>query len=154
MPRGMLTPAAALRTAALLLLVLGIARALGGVVLATAGPAAVDTTRVTPETARLLGAGLIFVGILSGVASIGCMQRRAWGWSLAFVAIALFVADGLLNGAMLFGQPGDRGTMVNVAAAALIAVCLLRGRAALRPVRLPPSPPSSTAPDPRTAPSA
>lgn len=130
-----MSPAAALRTAGLLLLVLGLARAAGGLVLATSGGEAVDSTRVSDETARLLGAGLIFVGLLSAAASVGCMLRRTWGWSLGFVAIVLFVADGLLNGTLLLGRPGDTGTIVNVIAAALIAVCLVRGRASVLPVR-------------------
>lgn len=107
--------------------------------LAISGAEAVDAIRTNDHTTRLLGVGLVFVGTLSIAASVGCMQRRAWGWGLGFAAILLFVADGVLNGMVLFGSPGDRGTMVNVIAAALIAVCLLRGRAALGPERVMPA---------------
>lgn len=100
--------------------------------LASLGPAIVDSTRVGPDTARLLGAGLVLVGLVAAAASIGCMQRQRWGWNLGFVAIVLFVADGLWNGALLFGRPGEGGTIVNIVAAGLILTCLLMGRPALR----------------------
>jgi len=127
-----MSPSLALRTAGLLLLVLGIARAAGGVVLASGGGTVVDSSRVNESTARLLGVGLIVVGLISAIASFGCMQRRRWGWNLGLIAPILFVADGLLNGTLLFGRPGDMGTIVNVIAATMIVVCLGLGKRALR----------------------
>lgn len=127
-----MTPSLALRTGAILLLLLGVIRAAGGVMLAATGPDLVESTRIDETTGRLLGGGLVVVGLVAALASIGCMRRRAWGWGLGLVAIALFVADGLLNGTLLFGRPGDGGTMVNAAAAILILICLLRGKPALR----------------------
>jgi hypothetical protein len=139
-----LSPSVALRTGALLLLVLGLARAAGGVVLVVSGGSAVESQRVGLETARALGAGLILVGAVAVVASLGVMRCRAWGWGLGILALVLFVADGLLNGYLLFGRPGDRGTIVNVAAAALILTFLLRGRSALEPA--PRNAPSASTP--------
>jgi len=43
--------------------------------------------------------------------------------------------DGAINGYLLYGRPGDRGTIVNVIAAALILTSLHFGKCALRPVR-------------------
>jgi hypothetical protein len=139
-----MTPSVALRTAALLLLVLGLARGTGGVVLAIWGSSPADTLRVGSDVMLALGGGLIAVGVISVVASLGLMRCRAWGWALGMLAIVLFVADGLVNGYLLFGRPGDRGTMVNLAAAALILFCLLRGRRALE--RAPRTAPSASTP--------
>jgi len=135
-----MTPSVALRTAALLLLVLGLARGTGGVVLAIWGSSPGDTLRVGHDVMLALGAGLIAVGVISVVASIGLMRCRGWGWALGILALVLFVADGLVNGYLLFG----RGTMVNLAAAALILFCLLRGRRALE--RAPRTAPSGSTP--------
>ncbi|HEV8129069.1 MAG TPA: hypothetical protein VGQ14_05385 [Candidatus Eisenbacteria bacterium] len=136
-----MTPPVALRTAALLLLVLGVARGAGGFLLAIWASHPADTFRVGRDVMLALGAGLIAMAVTAVVASIGLMRCRVWGWALGFLAIVFFVADGLVNGYLLFGRPGDRGTMVNAAAAALILFCLLRGRRALERA-------------PRTAPSA
>lgn len=74
---------------ALLLLVLGLARGAGGLVLLLRGRDAVDSTRVSEDTS----------------------------------------ADGYL----LFGRPGDRGTIVNIVFAGAILGCLWRGRRAVPP---------------------
>jgi hypothetical protein len=120
----------ALRTGAILLLLLGVIRGAGGVMLATSGPGLVDSGRVDAATARLLGGGLILVGLVAAAARQGSMLRRAWGRTLGLAAIVLFVVDGLINGTMLFGKPGEGGTIVNAVAAVLILACLVRGRAA------------------------
>ena len=120
---------------------LGIARAAGGVVLAISGADAVASTRVDAGTARLLGAGLVGVGLLAATAGVGVMRCRSWGWWLGLFSMVLLVADGLLNGYLLFGRPGKMGTAVNVAAALFILVFLLRGRSALE--RAPRSAPSA-----------
>jgi uncharacterized membrane protein (DUF2068 family) len=114
------------------------------VVLAIWGSRPADTLRVGSEVMLALGAGLIAVGVISVIASLGLMRCRAWGWVLGMLALVLFVADGLVNGYLLFGRPGDRGTMVNLAAAALILFCLLRGRRALE--RAPRTAPSASTP--------
>ncbi|HEY8258751.1 MAG TPA: hypothetical protein VIG08_13925 [Gemmatimonadales bacterium] len=40
----------------------------------------------------------------------------------------VFVLDGALNGYLLFGHPGDRGTLVNLGVALLILGALWLGR--------------------------
>jgi hypothetical protein len=135
------TPSVALRTAALLLLVLGVARGAGGLLLAIWGTNPADAFRVGRDVMLAIGAGLLGVAVIAVIASIGLMRCRVWGWILGVFAIVLFVADGLVNGYLLFGRPGDRGTMVNAAAAVLILFCLLRGRRALE--RAPRTAPSS-----------
>lgn len=53
--------------AAGILVLLGIVRAIGGVVLAIGGPLQAESDQVTPLTAKLLGTGLVLVGFPSGL---------------------------------------------------------------------------------------
>ena len=119
-----------LTLASLLLLFLGLARGAGGLMLLLEGSPAVDSNRVSHQTATLLGIGLIAIAVGALLASAGIFQRRVWGWRLGMIVPVLFVLDGALNGYLLFGKPGDRGTIVNVVAALLIISCLwtVRGR--------------------------
>jgi hypothetical protein len=110
--------------ASILLLLLGLARGAGGLVLLRQGSPAVDSNRISQQTVSLLGFGLLLIALGAIVASVGIMRRRVWGWRLGMIVPVIFVLDGALNGFLLFGKPGDRGTIINVVAALLIIGCL------------------------------
>jgi hypothetical protein len=106
--------------ASLLLLLLGLARGAGGLVLGVQGPAVVDSSRVALSSARLLGAGLAVIAVLAVVAAIRLYRGRPQALRFTLVVLLLFVVDGALNGYLLFGRPDDGGSLVNVGAAVII----------------------------------
>lgn len=113
-----------------LLIILGLARGAGGLVLTVQGPAAVDSSRVSMATAKLLGLGLLVIGVLAVVAAVGVIRRRPHALGFAITVLFLFLLDGALNGYLLFGHPGDRGTAVNLVAAVTIGGLLWAGNRA------------------------
>lgn len=126
-----MNPRAALFAGGALMLLLGLARGAGGVVLLLRGAAADPGIQARGSIVAVLGALLAVLGIGLVAAAVGVLRRsrRAWLWGLYLVLA--FVADGALNGYVLYGRPGDAGTAVNALAAALILLGLVRGRAAL-----------------------
>jgi len=66
------------------------------------------------------------------VSAVGVFRGLRSFWMAGIICTVAFVIDGAINGYVLYGHPGDRGTAVNVIAAALILTCLLAGKAALR----------------------
>lgn len=115
--------------AAALLAIVAVARGIGGVVLAVRGPIAVDSDLIGQGAARMLGLGLLVVSVLALVAALGLIRKHRWAAPVAIVAPLAFVVDGALNGYLLFGQPGARGTAVNIGAAgAIIGFVLLAKR--------------------------
>jgi hypothetical protein len=117
-----------LTAAAILLLLLGIARGAGAIILLLRGPGVVDSSRVSVPVASLLAVILLMVGIAAILSGLGLFLGKPWAWSLGFTVPFLFVLDGALNGYLLFGRPGDRGTVVNVVVALLILLALWLGR--------------------------
>jgi hypothetical protein len=117
-----------LRIAAILLLILALARGAGGVVLLTPGRAPIPGSTASRATEVGLGAGLVAVALLGMVAGWQLLRRRSRAFSLTICALAAFLAGGLMNGALLFGRPTDEGTMVNSVAAAAIFLFLWTGR--------------------------
>ncbi len=114
--------------AAILLILLGLARGAGGAVLALRGPEAVDSLRVTLPTARLLGAGLIAVAALALVAAVALLRQKPGALRFTLGVLLLFLLDGALNGWLLFGRPDDAGSLVNLGAAAIIGALAVAGR--------------------------
>lgn len=116
-------------TAAVLLALLAGARGVGGGLLMLRGPKTVDSTLIGFDAARWLGLGLLIIAFAALAASYGLVRRTRWGGMLAMVVPVLFVFDGALNGYMLFGRPGDGGTIVNLIAAVIILTAVLIARA-------------------------
>lgn len=124
-PRLMLT------IGAVLLALLALARAAGGVAtLATSGG---TVTGTAPDRGALLavGAGLLAVGALGIVAAVLLVLRHPRAWTLTALALAAFVLGGAINGTVLFGAPTVAGTIGNLTVAVVIATCVLAGRRAL-----------------------
>jgi hypothetical protein len=106
--------------ASALLLLLGLARGAGGVILALRGPSVVGSTRIPPFIAGVLGLDLVFIAALAIVAAFRLFSRRPQALTFVLIVLLAFLAGGALNGYLLFGRPADGGTMVNLAAAAAI----------------------------------
>lgn len=116
----------------ILMIVLGLARGGGGVVLLTRGAVVDPGIHAAGPTVAAVGAILLLLGLALVVAAIGVLRRRRPFWLLGGVCTIAFVVDGAINGYLLYGRPGDKGTVVNLVAAALILGCLLLGKGALR----------------------
>jgi hypothetical protein len=125
-----------------LMILLGLARSGGGIALLARGTSTLPDIQASPATVKLLGMILLLIGIAEAAAGAGVLARRRWFWTAGIVTTAIFVLDGAVNGALLFGRPGDRGTIMNLAAAAVILLCLFRGRSALRLPATSPDPPA------------
>jgi len=115
---------------AISLLLLGLARGLGGVALVANG-AGVDTGITgTPAAVRFSGLTLCVVAGLAIVAGAGVWTRRRWGAWLGIVTSVLFFVDGLLTGTLLYGAPRASGTVVNAIIALGLVALLFLGRGA------------------------
>lgn len=121
-----------LRLGAVLALLLGLVRAVGGAVLMATGPDLDPAIRATPAATAALGGVLVLLGMFLVVTAIGVLRRRrsALRWTVA--GVAAFLIDGAVNGAVLIGRPGDGGTLANVVAATVILSLLFAGRRAVR----------------------
>jgi hypothetical protein len=117
---------------AVLAILLGLVRAAGGVALLATGPGLDPAIRAAPSATAIVGSVLLLLGAALVVAGIGLLGRRpsAWPWTIA--GLVAFVIDGAVNGWVLYGRPGDGGTLANAVAATLIATILFAGRGAVR----------------------
>jgi len=121
----------ALKLGAVLMALLGLARAAGGIILLTRGPAADPRIHASGPTVAAIGAGLLILGTILLVAAVGVFLRRRLFWRIGIACTIAFVIDGAINGMLLYGKPGDSGTVANVIVAALILLCLRSGAKAL-----------------------
>jgi len=109
---------------------LGLARGAGGVVLLSRRSAA-DTNIHAPSGAIIaVGAALLLLGLVLTVSAVGVFRGQRRFWRLGIICTIAFVVDGGINGAVLYGRPGDGGTIANVIVAALILACLFLGKGA------------------------
>jgi uncharacterized membrane protein len=120
-----------LMAGAVLMIVLGLARGAGGLFLLIQGSAADPAIRTSQPSVMFLGTLLAALGLGLITSAVYVIRRSRRGWVWAVWLVVTFVTDGMVNGYVFFGRPGDRGTIVNVLAAALILVCLFFGRGGL-----------------------
>jgi cytochrome bd-type quinol oxidase subunit 2 len=123
----------ALIVGGVLMILLGIARGAGGIVLLTRGPSADPAIQAKGSAVALLGALLVILGAALVVTAVAVLRKNRRAWLLGIWLVIAFVIDGALNGFVFFGKPRDQGTLVNLIAAALIVSSLLLGRSALHP---------------------
>ncbi len=123
----------------ILMVLLGLARSMGGAIILMQGQRALPPELLlsrpappSPQTIMILGLILTLIGLLEVVAGVGVFQLRRRFWTLGIVTTIAFVIDGAINGWLLFGKPGDQGTMVNLLVAGVIISCLIIGRQACR----------------------
>jgi len=111
---------------------LGIVRGGGGLILIVQGAATDPKIKASESATIAVGAFLLVLGIALVVAAFGVLRRRPWALLAGIALTIAFVVDGAINGYVLFGRPGDQGTLMNVIAAVLILVFLVIGRSELK----------------------
>jgi hypothetical protein len=107
-----------------LLLLLGLGRGFGGLILLTRGTADMPRSDVSSAAAEGMAFGLLAVGLLAIIGAVGVLRSSTAGLWIAVLALVTFVAGGIVNGFLLFGQPRPAGIIGNVALASLIAACI------------------------------
>jgi len=117
--------------AAVLMILLGLARGAGGVLLLVQGRVADPAILASSPLLQILAAALVAIGLVEIMAAVGTLKLKRSYWLLGIVVTVLFVVDGAINGYFFYGQPGDIGTAVNLAVAFLILLTLFLGRKAL-----------------------
>jgi len=113
-----------------LMIILAIARFIGGLVLIIEGTNLELDQRMIASSneAKMVGIGLILVSIILVRSAIGMLKSNYFYWKIGLFAIILFILDGLINGFILFGQPLEKGTIINITASVIIVLAMLIGR--------------------------
>ena len=120
-----------LRAGALLMLLLGLARGIGGLMLMTRG--AMPDPKIRAGGAEIVATAvvLLLLGLSLVVSAAGVFRRQRLAWLVGAVLTVAFVLGGVVNGFVLYGRPQMAGTLGNLVVAAAIILCLWRGRPAL-----------------------
>lgn len=118
-----------------LLLLLGLARGAGGVLVLAAGSAVAGPGSRTDAPSWLIGGSLILVGMLCLVGSVLLVQRSPSGFWVALAALVAFVLGGILNGVLLYGSPRPMGVLGNTAYAVVTFVVLWLGTQGVRRIK-------------------
>ena len=113
--------------AGLLLVLLGAARGLGAVALLAGGWRGVPAARAGRDERILLSIGLLVVAYVAVWAGLALLLRREYAGRLALVALASYVAGGLLNGYVLAGATRPWWALGNVAVAVVVGVLAVLG---------------------------
>lgn len=114
--------------ASVLMILLGLARGVGGAILIRGGKGTLPDSPASPSTLLVVGLFLVAIGLVEVIAGLGVAARRRRFWALGIAATVAFVVDGAINGLLLFGRPGAGGTVVNLAVALVIFTCLVLSR--------------------------
>ncbi len=113
---------------AILMLLVGVIRGLGAVMLLTGSPTILADIQANGTTVQALAIILFGISLGEVVAAVGVFLLKRSFWTLGLIVTVLFVIDGLLNGIVFYGRPGVGGTVVNLVFAVLIVFCLVRSR--------------------------
>lgn len=106
--------------AAVLMILLGLLRSTGGAFLLVKKNLADPQISASPGAAVYCGIGLIVIGIAELVSAWGIITGKRSFLYLGILFTLIFVADGMINGYVLYGSPMEKGTIMNITAAALI----------------------------------
>lgn len=126
------TPRRWMTAGGILMILLGLARGAGGVVLLFRGAAADPKIQAPAATVSLVGAGLLLLGLVVLIGAVGVLRGQRWGSRVGIAGSVAFVVDGAINGFLLYGNPTDRGTIANLGVAGLIILCLCQAQAGSR----------------------
>ena len=124
-----------LAIAALIMTLIGLLRAVGGIALIMKGKQLDTGTPIMASETQILlaSAGLLIVGFFLIYAGINLLRKPApLSWSISWLALILFFIGGLLNGYLLFGQPLDQGQKINLIALILAGLFLFLGKSSLK----------------------
>ena len=111
--------------AAILMIILGLARGIGGIILLLEGKSTLPDIKTNETVLIFLAVGLIIIGVMEIITAVGIYLLKKKFWLLGIIITVLFVIDGAINGYFLFGRPGAQGTVVNLIAAIIIITFLL-----------------------------
>lgn len=112
----------------ILMILLGLARGVGGLTLLMQGKSALPNIIASESTIRILAVGLIMIGVLEIISAVGVLRLKRFFWIFGIAVTLAFVIDGAINGYFLFGKSGEGGTIVNSLVAIFIIGCLWIGR--------------------------
>jgi hypothetical protein len=115
----------------ILMILLGLVRGVGGLMLVMRGSALDRAIHATGPVVVVLGAVLMILGAGLIVTGVGVIRRRPTFWLAGILFTVAFLIDGAINGTVLYGRPGAGGTFANAVVAILILACVLAGRRAL-----------------------
>ncbi len=123
---------------AILLILVGVLRASGGVTLLIKGKQ-LDTQVpivASDQQIMIVAIGLLIIGVLLVLSAINLLRKYSYSsWLLCWIVLFLFLVSGLINGYFLFGQPLDQGQRINIAAVVLVGILLFLGKSSLTPKR-------------------
>lgn len=113
---------------AILMLLLGLARGIGGIILLLQGKETLSEIKTNETVLVFIAIGLILISIFEIISAVGVYYLKRKYWLLGIFITVLFVIDGAINGYFLFGRPSDQGTLVNLIVAIIIITFLLLGK--------------------------
>lgn len=122
--------------AVILMLLLGLARSIGGIILLVQGKSTLPNIKTDETILIFLGIGLIIIGVVEMISAVGIYLLKRKFWLLGIFITILFVIDGAINGYFLFGKPGDQGTIVNLIAAIIIITFLLLSKKSIYTLKI------------------
>jgi hypothetical protein len=117
------------------MIIVGLIRGIGGFLLIHNGNSVIEgPSHLLPvRMFTLMGIGLIIVLIFFAAAAFFILSKKSkTGWVLSWVAIAIFLLDGIINGYILFGGPKFQGQLINIIASLLIIIPLILAKVPLR----------------------
>ena len=115
----------------LLMIFIGLFRSIGGISLLLGGDQFDTKVPILASAGQLngVGIGLLTVGILLIVSAAYFWRRLTRrSWILCWIALIIFLLDGLVDGFILFGQPLAQGQIINLSAAIIIGILLYHNR--------------------------
>ena len=115
----------------LLMIFIGLFRSIGGISLLLGGDQLGTKVPILASAGQLngVGIGLLIVGILLIVSAAYFWRRLTRrSWLLCWIALIIFLLDGLVDGFILFGQPLAQGQIINWSAAIIIGILLYHNR--------------------------
>ena len=115
----------------LLMIFIGLFRSIGGISLLLGGDQLDTKVPILASAGQLngVGIGLLIVGILLIVSAAYFWRRLTRrSWILCWIALIIFLLDGLVDGFILFGRPLAQGQIINLSAAIIIGILLYHNR--------------------------